>query len=145
MAIETYKTEYGTVYHRPTCKDDWKNIVVTKRRRPSGLVVPYTTMKLQEPAVRSIRAVEKELSRPWKPFYVRVTGSHRTCAFQAEKYAEDPSRFAPPNAGLHTHGLAIDVHTGYLTDKLKTTLKRHGWHQSRPVDEPWHFSYRLTA
>lgn len=145
MAIEEYKTEFGTVYHRPTCKSDWKNIVTVQRRRPSGLVVPYTKLTLQEPAVRSIRQVEKDLSKPWKPFYVRATGTIRTCDQQRALYASDPDRFAHPDKTLHTHGLAIDVHTAYLSEALRRTMLRYGWHQSRPVDEPWHFSYRLTA
>jgi hypothetical protein len=140
-----YETKYGPIRHRDICKDDWKNIVTRYRRRNNGDIIPYTALTLQEPAIASIRAVEKELSRPWKKYVLRVTGSHRTCAFQAEKYREDPKRYAPPNAGLHTHGLAIDVHTGYLSAKLKRALLRHGWKQSRPIDEPWHFSYHLKA
>ena len=145
MAVERYKTKYGTVFHRPTCKSDWKNIVTRSSKRKDGSVVPFTTMTLQEPALLSIRAVEKQLSRPWKKFYVRVTGTRRTCELQAQLYASDPVRYAPPNSGLHTHGLAIDVHTAFLSEKLRKALLAEGWHQSRPVDEPWHFSYRLTA
>jgi len=144
MAVERYKTKYGTIFHRPTCKDDWKNII-TRNRKRFGKVVPYTTMTLQEPALLSIRAVEKELSKPWKRFMVRVTGTLRTCDQQRALYASDPKRYAPPNSGLHTHGLAIDVHTGYLDDRLRKALLAHGWHQSRPDDEPWHFSFRLSA
>lgn len=145
MAVERYDTKYGTVYHRPTCKDDWKNIKTVVSRRKDGSEVPYTKLTLQEPAIKSIRAVEKKLSRPWKKYFVRVTGTIRTCELQASLYASDPQRYAPPNSGLHTHGLAIDVHTGYLSRKLKKALLADGWHQSRPVDEPWHFSFRLTA
>jgi hypothetical protein len=145
VAVERYETRWGVVFHRPTCKDDWKNIVSGVSKRKDGSVIPYTAMKLQEPALKSIRAVEKDLSRPWKKFYVRVTGTPRTCEFQAQKYSQDPRRYAPPNAGLHTHGLAIDVHTGFLSEKLRKSLLKHGWHQSRPDDEPWHFSFRLKA
>ena len=145
MAVERYETRWGVVFHRPTCKDNWKNIISAVSRRKNGDVIPYTALKLQEPAVKSIRAVERDLSRPWKKFYVRVTGTHRTCAFQRECWNSDPVRYAPPNSGLHTHGLAIDVHTGYLSAKLKKALLKHGWHQSRPDDEPWHFSFRLSA
>jgi len=144
MAVEAYKTKYGLVYHRPTCKSDWKNIITRSRKR-FGKVVPYTTMTLQEPALLSIRAVEKELSRPWKRFMVRVTGTIRTCELQRKLYASDPNRYAPPNKTLHTHGLAIDVHTAYLDDRLRKALLAHGWHQTRPDDEPWHFSFRLTG
>jgi len=144
MAIVRYQTKYGTVFHRSKCKSDWPNIV-TKERHRHGKPVPYTKMTLQEPALLSIRDVEKALSRPWKRYYVRVTGTIRTCEYQAALYASDPSRYAHPNSTLHTHGLAIDVHTTYLSEKLRKALLAHGWHQSRPDDEPWHFSFRLTA
>lgn len=145
MAVERINTKYGTIFHRPTCKDDWKNIVERHRERKDGTLVPYTTLTLQEPAILSIRAVERELSRPWKKFYVRVTGTIRSCEYQAALYATDPKRYAHPNSTLHTHGLAIDVHTAYLTEKLRRALIKHGWEQSRPVDEPWHFSFKLKA
>ena len=140
-----YPTRYGDIRHSDLCKDDWRNIISVVSKRRDGSTIPYTHLKMQEPAIKSIRAVEKELSRPWKKFYVRATGTHRTCEFQAQKYREDPRRYAPPNAGLHTHGLAIDVHTGFLSEKLRKAMLKHGWHQSRPVDEPWHFSFRLKA
>lgn len=143
--MSVIETKYGPIRHRDICKSDWKNIKSVVSRRRDGSPIPWTNLTLQEPAIKSIRAVEKDLSKPWKKFYVKVTGTHRTCAFQAAKYKEDPKRYAPPNAGLHTHGLAIDVHTGYLSEKLRVSLLKHGWEQSRPSDEPWHFSYHLKA
>lgn len=140
------KTKYGEIRHRETCKSDWSNIkCVVSKRAITKVPVKFTSMCLQEPAIKSIRAVEAELSKPWSPFRVRVTGSLRTCELQRQLYASDPNRYAPPNAGLHTHGLAIDVHTKYLSDKLRRALIKHGWKQSRPQDEPWHFSYHLSA
>jgi hypothetical protein len=102
-------------------------------------------MTLQRPALRSIEAVEEEISGRWIKRYVRVTGTWRSCAFQLSKWKEDPSRFAHPSVGLHTQGLAIDIHTAFLNKRLKRALLKHGWTQSRPDDEPWHFSYGWTA
>ena len=142
--METYETRYGTVYHSPVCKDDWSNIVTktVKRKGPGGWSATY---KLQEPAIASLRAVAKELGGKFRQAPVRVTGTFRTCAYQHELWVSDPSRYANPNSTLHTQGLAIDVDTTILTDKIRLTLLAHGWHQSRPTDEPWHFSFRLTA
>lgn len=146
MAIHRYRTPYGVVRHSDTCKDDFKNMkTVVRLRAGTRKEVPYTRMTLQEPAILSIRAVEKKLSKPWRKFYVRVTGSNRSCAYQAALYATDKDRYAHPDKTLHTQGLAIDVHTGYLSEKLRKALLEEGWNQSRPVDEPWHFSYKLTA
>lgn len=133
-----YKTRYGTVFHSERCKDDWSNI----REVTLG---PGATYKLQRPAIKSLRAVASDLGGPWSAKPVRVTGTWRSCEYQASLYAKDSSRYANPNSTLHTQGLAIDVHTGYLNAKVRDSLLKHGWHQSRPVDEPWHFSFRLTA
>ena len=138
--MEKYRTRYGTVYHSPVCKDDWDNIKTFSFEGVTG-----ATYTLQRPAIRSLRAVARDLGGPWKPAPVIVTGTIRSCAQQAALYAMDPSRYANPNATLHTQGLAIDVHTGHLNDKIRKSLLAHGWHQSRPDDEPWHFSFRLTA
>ena len=137
--MTVYKTRYGPVYHREKCKSDWRNIVTVDHKKP------WTRYTLQRPAVKSLHAVARDLGSFWKPQWVRVTGTHRTCSFQLSKWREDPSRFASPNGTLHTHGLAIDVHTGFLNEKIRKSLLRHGWHQSRPDDEPWHFSFRLKA
>lgn len=145
MAEVKRDTEYGTVHRlEGGCKDDWVNIqtdlyyhkqrgLVRKRKRAVAIT-------MQRPALRALSAAEAELGRE-----VVVTGSFRTCAFQAEKYHEDPQRYAPPSVGLHCQGLAIDVSTNVLDDKIRKALLRHGFTQARPVDEPWHFSFGWTA
>lgn len=90
---------------------------------------------LQTPAAASFKAVERD----YGPF--RITGSSRTCEFQEAAYKKDPNRYAPPDTTRHTRGLAIDVHTGDITNRLNTSLAAHGWRRSRPTDEPWHWSY----
>jgi hypothetical protein len=83
---------------------------------------------------------------------VQVTGTSRSCELQAQLYASDRSRYAPPSVGLHTQGLAIDVDTNWQQAldgptewKFKQAMKAAGWTQTRPDDEPWHWSYGWTA
>lgn len=133
-----YMTRYGVVFHSSTCKDNWDNI-------KEVTLGPGATYKLQRPAIRSLRAVAKDLGGPWKLAPVEVTGTWRSCELQASLYASDHNRYAHPNSTLHTQGLAIDVNTNHLTPKVKQSLLKHGWKQARPDDEPWHFSFRLSA
>lgn len=147
MGLEQKDTEYGTVFRLAGgCKDDWVNITTsTDYRKDSGVVRRRTrkvSITLQRPALKALRAAEAELGRE-----IVVTGSLRTCARQAELYKSDPGRYAAPSVGLHCQGLAIDVTTAdpELTTRTRRALLRHGFSQSRPVDEPWHFSYGWTA
>jgi len=75
-------------------------------------------------------------------------GSYRTNALQAQRYAEDPQRFAPPGMSLHEYGLAIDVHENYLYSpgfpQMRAKMLANGWYQERS-DEPWHFSYGVFS
>jgi len=146
MSIHTYGTRFGDIYHSDVCKDDFANITTktVKRRGKGGYSATYT---LQAPAIASLRAVAKDLGGPFRQLPVKVTGTIRTCAYQMQLWLSDPNRYAHPNVTLHTQGLAIDVDMNWLNahPEAKASLLAHGWHQSRPDDEPWHFSYRLTA
>jgi len=139
--ITKYRTPYGTVFHSTTCKDDHPNMVT----REDFDKEPFTGMTLQQPALRALRAAERTLGHIWKPEHIRVTGSIRSCEQQRGLWLSDKSRFASPDTTLHTQGLAIDVHTGHLNDRVRKALLAHGWKQSRPDDEPWHFSFKLRA
>ena len=133
MTVYRKVTRWGVVRRSSVCKDDWGNIRSIPR-------VGYT-LKLQRPALRSFRAAERALGRE-----IKLTGSWRSCAYQMTKYHSDPNRFAHPNVTLHTQGLAIDVSTAQGgQDKIRRALKRRGWSQSRPDDEPWHYSFGWTA
>jgi hypothetical protein len=135
MTAYTYDTDYGYIHWSTTCKDDWSNIVEKSR---SGY-----TLKLQQPAMHSYRACEEKLG-----YEIKLTGTWRSCALQSQLYNSDKTRYAHPDKTLHTQGLAIDVSTNYGTYKtwrIKRALLNHGWKQSRPDDEPWHFSYYLKA
>jgi hypothetical protein len=101
-------------------------------------------VKLQRAALRSFEAAEEALG-----FDILLTGSGwRSCASQAELYRDDPNRFAHPDSTAHCRGLAIDVSTTQSQAKLakirKALAYRH-WHQSRPVDEPWHHSFAVAV
>jgi hypothetical protein len=147
MAVEEYATKYGTVYRLVGgCKDDWKNIVTSSYyRKPSGLIrrrlrrVPIT---MQAPAIKALRVAEEALGRE-----IVVTGSLRSCELQAKLYASDKVRFAPNTVGVHCQGLAIDVTTNdpELKTKVRKALLAVGFNQSRPEDEPWHFSMKVSA
>jgi hypothetical protein len=155
MAIVMKDTKYGPVFRSTQCKDDHSNIVdasIGGERAIGGT----ETYKLQKPAVESLRAVADVMGRrfPWRRVKrpVKVTGTWRACAYQAQLYFSDPKRYAHPNTTLHTQGLAIDVDTHWLGSLTAFQLRRfrramaeNGWSQSRPDDEPWHWSYGWTA
>lgn len=133
MAIHRGYTRWGVVKRADVCKDDWANIVEKPREGYK--------LKLQAPAMRSFRKAERALGRE-----IKLTGSWRACSTQAALYQTDPNRFAHPNSTLHTQGLAIDVSTAQRGQKkIRRALLKRGWSQSRPVDEPWHYSFYWTA
>lgn len=148
MAIERIETKYGTVFRADRCKDDYGTLRTSGWYRRKG--IPFKKravyVTLQKPALDAFRRAEDVLG-----FQIFTTGSHRTCEFQAAKYREDPKRFAHPNEGVHTQGLAIDVDSGQLDKRgkdgrtVREVLRAVGWKQSRPEDEPWHFSWGVTA
>ena len=131
------KTVYGTIHYGGPCKDDYGNIVVYDQPKLGGQVV-----RLQRPAMRSFKAAEERCGRP-----IPLTGSQRSCAFQAACHAEDPSRFADPDTSGHPRGLCIDVSTAISwlrKRKIKRALTHEGWFQARS-DEPWHWSYGISV
>lgn len=143
--MTTKQTEYGKVHFGGPCKDDYDNIQLYDQKRKG-----WPPLKLQSPAIASLKACEErwaKLTTPWKKRrQIRVTGTWRSCALQSQYYASDSDRYAHPDSTLHTRGLAIDIHTGFLPSPiLFRILRNHGWNQARPDDEKWHWSYELTA
>lgn len=140
------KTEYGTIHFGGSCRSDYANIQLYDQHEQG-----WAVLKLQAPAIRSLKACEErwaKLTMPWKKRrHIRVTGTHRTCEYQHQLYALDSDRYAHPDQGVHTRGLAIDIYWRGIFTKLilKRILRSHGWSQSRPVDEPWHWSFGVTA
>lgn len=153
---------WGTVYRQDWCKDDHENMVIYDQPPRGG-----ATITLQGPAIKSFKDAEEAFYRRttglgrWRPGLppkferkngdlfrpIYLTGSIRSCNQQKLLYASDQKRFADPDKTLHTQGLAIDVHMDWLNrfPMIRTFLKARGWVQSRPSDEPWHFSFGFLA
>lgn len=134
----TFETEFGQIRCGGDCRDDsdYDRIVAFQNR--GGQI-----LHLQKAATRSLEKVESMLKYP-----VTVTGSNRSCEYQAQLYASDSNRFAHPAKTAHTRGLAIDVSTALPKTKqaaIRKKLLANGWHQSRPTDEPWHYSFGIKV
>ena len=147
MTVEAKDTRFGTVYRKTDgCKDDYSNIITSRLyRKTSGVIrrrPRKVTITAQRPAVEAFRRAEVLVGRE-----IVVTGTARSCALQASLFKLFPSRYAPPWVGLHCQALAIDVSTNdpQLQTTVREALLRVGFTQSRPDDEPWHFSYGWTA
>lgn len=151
MALESVTTKFGKVFRLVGgCKDDYGNIITSVYyRKPSGLIRRrrrVQSITMQRPAIEALRVVEAHLGKE-----VVVTGSARSCAYQAALYAKDPNRYAKPSVGLHCQALAIDVNSDWraaLTDREEALfvklMHQVGFTQAR-ADEPWHWSYGWTA
>ena len=128
------KTEYGTIHYGGVCKDNYQNIVLFHQNGGQ-------TVKLQKPAMDSFKAASVKVKG------IPLTGSWRSCAYQAQLYASDSNRYASPNGTAHTRGLAIDVSTAISFLKKRAihrALTARGWHQAR-ADEPWHYSFGVNV
>jgi hypothetical protein len=85
--------------------------------------------------------------RAWEARYgqpIPLTGSYRSHAEQADCHRRKPTLCLDPakSTSWHMRGLAVDVHTGYLTPALVAAAEATGWCQSAlSKGEPWHFSY----
>lgn len=134
-------TKFGRVISPDgRCKDNYDLIEVMHR---DGQVT-----KLQHGAMESFkdacRAYAKR-TRPHDTFrLINLSGSWRSCSYQTQLHNSDPQRFADPNYSLHCRGLAIDV-INPVPQLLRGLLKARDWHQARPDDEPWHFSYWFSG
>ncbi len=71
--------------------------------------------------------------------------AYRPIAVQAQGYANNPSRFASPEKGLHVVGLAFDIHSDYNKPDVYQAFREEGWHQTRPIDEKWHWSFGVRG
>jgi hypothetical protein len=127
---------WGSIRCGGPCRDDYGRIVAFQNR--GGQI-----LRLQSAARDSYLAAERRIG-----FAILVTGSLRSCEQQADLYRSDPQRFANPNTTGHTRGLCIDVSTNlsrWRQGRLRRALLARGWHQSRPVDEPWHYSFGIEV
>jgi len=136
------RTPYGVIHSGGICKDNYPNIRLYDQPPVGG-----SPVKLQAAAMRAFKAAEvrygKRTGRKWRA--IPLTGSWRSCAYQAELYRKDRNRYASPTGTMHTRGLAIDVSTSAPNQALiRAALKAEGWHQARS-DEPWHYSFFLSG
>ena len=126
---------WGEIRCGGRCRDDYGRLETVHQ---DGRVIT-----LQRAALDSFKSAEKEVGG-----LIRLTGAFRACSYQTALYRSDSGRFANPDTSAHCRGLAIDVSTNQAADKLKriraTLMERH-WHQARPTDEPWHYSFGLQV
>lgn len=141
------QTPTGVIHYGGVCRDNYENITLYDQPPPGGAPI-----KLQQAALRAFRNAERDFAPRWskkrkrqgRP--IRLTGSWRSCAYQRELYHRDSHRYAHPDTSAHTRGLAIDVSTAQPRQRrIKRVLRKHGWKQVRPDDEPWHWSYWITS
>ena len=112
---------------------------IQNREIPPVLVNIKPSGQLDKDAAASFRRVQE---RGGKDF--GNVGNYRTYAYQAAKYAENPRRYGSPDKSAHVVGLAIDIVDVDIQAALPHLLFE-GWQQTRPGDEPWHFSYLIRA
>jgi len=150
LPMSDIKTPYGVIHYGGVCKDDYANIVLYDQPPKGG-----SPVKLQAPAMRAFKAAQKRYAKAtgWSDERIKreggrviaLTGSWRSCAYQAQLYASDHNRYANPNVTAHCRGLAIDVSTSAPNQtKIRAALKAEGWKQVRS-DEPWHYSYFIEV
>jgi hypothetical protein len=143
--VTDYKTPTGVIHYGGPCRDDYPNIRIYDQPPKGG-----SPVKLQAAALRAFQRAERDYGkatkRPagWRA--IGLTGSWRSCAYQAELYRRDSKRYANPAVTGHTRGIAIDVSTSQPNqDIIARCLRRNGWTQTRPDDESWHWSYGVTV
>jgi hypothetical protein len=146
--VTTYKTKYGPIYYDSSrCRDSYPNIKLYDQPPRGG-----SPLKLQAAAIRALKAAQREYAKRsgWEPERIKrnpdgrviaMTGTWRSCEYQAELYRRDPRRYASPAGTGHTRGIAIDVSMSQPNlDKIWASLRKIGWEHARP-DEPWHWTW----
>lgn len=127
--------KWGEIRCGGPCKDDYGRLVVVHR---NGDVI-----RLQKAALEAFQAAQKAVGNR-----ITLTGSFRSCSYQTALYRSDSGRFADPDTSAHCRGLAIDVSTNQGSRDLAAihkALLARDWHQARPTDEPWHFSFGIKC
>lgn len=99
--------------------------------------------QLDKAAAASKARIDRKLGYVVPP--ASANDAYRPYATQAAGYARDPERYANPNKGLHVVGLAFDIHSDFNTPEVYNAFRQEGWHQTRPGDEPWHWSYGVRG
>jgi hypothetical protein len=146
-------TPNGVIHYGGACRDDYPNMVVYDQGGGN------TVIELQAPAMRAFKDAEAWVWDRLHPILRRrgkkgrdlipvLPGTNRTCTTQTRLHNEDSSRYADPKITGHTRGIAIDRDRRVsLRRRLlhHRALLKFGWTQTRPIDEPWHYSYGVTV
>lgn len=107
---------------------------------PSNLIgLGQAGQRLTAPAASAFKNAENRFGQQ-----IWVTDSYRDWATQERGFRSNPNRFVAPQYSAHVRGEAIDVDSSRhnLADpQLKSALTGAGFCQSRPSDEPWHYSF----
>lgn len=117
--------------------------LIANREMPPTLVPIQPHGQLDIAAAASKSRIDQALGYVVPP--ASVNDAYRPYAVQAAGYARDSNRFANPNKGLHVVGLAFDIHSDYNKPEVYEAFRKEGWHQTRPIDEPWHWSYGVRG
>lgn len=147
------QTPTGPIRYGGPCRDDYPNFETYAQGGGN------TVLTLQRPAMRAFKDAQatyakashwtkkrREKNPDGKAIKV-LPGTNRSCATQSALFKSDPGRYADPKITGHTRGLAIDVDQsqGWLAlRRIRRALRLAGWTQTRPDDEPWHYSYGVT-
>lgn len=126
---------WGEIRCGGPCKDDYNRIVTWHHNEH--------VWTLQRAAMESLKDASEKVG-----FDIVCTGTIRSCDLQTKLYNGDHNRFAPPDKTAHTRGLAIDVSMALSwlrRRRIRRALLARGWHQSRPTDEPWHYSFGIQV
>ncbi len=116
---------------------------IANREIPPTLVAIQPCGQLDMDAAASKARIDAKLGKVIPA--ASCNDAYRPISTQAEGYARDPNRFAHPSKGLHVVGLAFDIHADFNTPDVYQAFREDGWHQTRPIDEPWHWSYGVRG
>lgn len=117
--------------------------LIANREMAPTLVPIQPHGQLDMAAAASKARIDKKLGYVVPP--ASVYDAYRPYSTQAAGYARDPERYANPNKGLHVVGLAFDIHSDYNKPEVYQAFREEGWHQTRPIDEPFHWSYGVRG
>lgn len=142
----TFTTPFGEIRCGGPCRDNYLRI--RHYAQTAG-----ATVTLQLAALESFKAAELAITPHWmrrrhKVRHISLTGSARSCSSQTALWLSDKARFAEPASSAHCRALAIDVsmaQSWWRRRKIGKALAARGWHQARPSDEPWHWSYGIQC
>ncbi len=121
---------------------------IANREIPPTLVAIQPCGQLDMDAAASKARIDTKLGKVIPA--ASCNDAYRSFAIQAQAASRGETingkpRFADPNKGLHVVGLAFDIHSDFNNADVYQAFREDGWHQTRPIDEPWHWSYGVRG